>query len=119
MAPNTADAMSADLAPVPGVARPRRGPVALGLAGLVAALGVAAPAQGRATRAPGFAVPEAAPASVVVGGDRPWIASGPTDRAALRHGWRLAVDPTDHGVSAGWSTGRFPAHQAVLPYSPN
>ena len=111
--------MSADLAPVSGVASPRRGLALLAVAAFVIAGVVGAAARGAGEGTSGLAVPDVRPAAVVVGGDTPWIASGPTDRAALRHGWTLALDPVDHGVAQGFPAGRFAGRPVTVPYAPN
>ena len=118
MWPTTPDAMSADLAPVSGVARPRRGLALLGIALLVAGAIVVTVARGAGSPAALLAIPHERPAAVVVGGDTPWIASGPADRAALRRGWTVALDRADAGVSRGWASGRFPGRPVSVPYAP-
>jgi hypothetical protein len=119
MRPTTPDAMCADLAPVSGIARPRRGIALLALAALALAGGVGAVARGAGQDSRDLPVPDVRPAAVVVGGDTPWIASGPTDRAALRRGWSLALDPSDAGVSHGWAAGAFAGRPVTVPYAPN
>src|SRR4051794_32045795 len=110
--------MSADLAPMSGVASPRRGLALLGVLVFLAGAVIATVARGAGSGSSGIAVPDVRPADVVVGGDTPWIASGPTDRAALRRGWTLALDPTDAGVSRGWAAGAFAGRPVSLPYAP-
>src|SRR3954454_11912265 len=117
MEPTTGDAMSADLAPVSGVASPRRGLALLAVAAIVAGAVIATVARGAGSPAD-LPVPDVRPAAVVVGGDTPWIASGPTDRAALRRGWTVALDPADAGVSRGWASGRFAGRPVSVPYAP-
>src|SRR3954451_12078965 len=117
MEPTTGDAMSADLAPVSGVASPRRGLALLAVALLAAGAIIATVARGAGAPAD-LPVPDVRPAAVVVGGDTPWIASGPTDRAALRRGWTLALDPADAGVAQGWASGRFSGRPVSVPYAP-
>src|SRR4051812_14769997 len=111
--------MSADLAPVPGVARPRRGLALLGLLGIAAVVVLAAVARGAGTPSAGMPVPDVRPTEVVVGGETPWIASGPTERAALRRGWSLALDPADLGLRRGYAAGHFPGRPVSVPYAPN
>src|SRR4051812_12744906 len=111
--------MSADLAPVPGVARPRRGLALLGLLGIAAVVALAAVARGAGTQSVGMPVPDVRPTEVVVGGETPWIASGPTERAALRRGWSLTLDPADLGLRRGYAAGHFAGRPVSVPYAPN
>src|SRR5689334_14177623 len=118
MEPTTPDAMSADLAPVSGVAKPRRGFALLAVLALLVLGGIVAVARGVGSTAAILPVPHERPTAVVVDGDTPWIASGPTDRAALRRGWTLALDPADAGLSRGWASGRFAGSPVSVPYAP-
>ena len=64
-------------------------------------------------------LPEIAPAALVDGGDAPWVQGGQTGRAALHHGWRVALDPTADGGSRGWARGAFLGRPVDVPYVPN
>src|SRR4051812_44578192 len=110
--------MSADLAPVSGVARPRRALALLVVAALLLAAVAVTVARGAGSPSAILAIPRERPAAVVVGGDTPWIVSGPTDRAALRRGWTVALDPTDAGISSDWASGRFAGRPVSVPYAP-
>jgi beta-galactosidase/beta-glucuronidase len=55
----------------------------------------------------------------VAGGERSWVRGGPTGRAALHRGWRIALDPGATGTSRGWRHGRFPGRPVSVPYVPN
>ena len=56
---------------------------------------------------------------MVSGGERSWVNGGPTGRAALRRGWRIALDPYATGTARGWRHGRFPGRRVSVPYVPN
>jgi beta-glucuronidase len=64
-------------------------------------------------------LPGATPASVVAGGDQPWVRGGPTGRAALRTGWHVALDPNATGAARGWRHGRFAGRAVSVPFVPN
>jgi hypothetical protein len=95
-------------------------PVLVTAAAIVAAAVVAAASGNQDASEPTeVRLPGAVPSSVVAGGDRPWVRSGPTGRAALRHGWKIALDPAVTGADRGWRRGRFGGRAVSVPYVPN
>jgi hypothetical protein len=50
---------------------------------------------------------------------QPSIAEGPANRIALREGWVLVRDPTDHGVGLGYPRGTFAGRTVAVPHVAN